>query len=308
MILNTENKYICKDKEKLKEIMKREGFIFKDSTLQRDEYFIDLNSKMLSKEACIRLRCTNNKEIVLSFDGTIENISSLDIKDMQKIHSDISQYENIISFLADLGYYKYVSLNILKETYVKKDKEYYYNIRIDTVENVGEFIDYSIYTESNDTEKANSIFDKFEKTLEEALSEQVKNKYRDYSAKYIYNTLYKGDNLKKILVEMDKILCDLDSNNIENTIKNKYTILNLELIEKIEQMGIEVSVVYSSADEELVENIKTYLNKVGYAPNFMNITQIKEIAVRETLIIEKQKKIEFSEVALCIINNKKDRE
>ena len=220
----------------------------------------------------------------------------------------ISQYENIISFLADLGYYKYVSLNILKETYVKKDKEYYYNIRIDTVENVGEFIDYSIYTESNDTEKANSIFDKFEKTLEEALSEQVKNKYRDYSAKYIYNTLYKGDNLKKILVEMDKILCDLDSNNIENTIKNKYTILNLELIEKIEQMGIEVSVVYSSADEELVENIKTYLNKVGYAPNFMNITQIKEIAVRETLIIEKQKKIEFSEVALCIINNKKDRE
>ena len=36
---------------------------------------------------------------------------------------------------------------------------------------------------------------------------------------------------------------------------------------------------------------------------FLNIKEIKEIAVKETLIIEKQKKYSFSEVALVILNN-----
>ena len=84
---------------------------------------------------------------------------------------------------------------------------------------------------------------------------------------------------------------------------NKYVISNLELIEKLEQRNLEVSIVYNNKDEELVYKIKEVLNKIGYNPKFLNIKEIKEISVKETLILEKQKKYGFSEVALVILNN-----
>ena len=74
------------------------------------------------------------------------------------------------------------------------------------------------------------------------------------------------------------------------------------LIEKLEHLGIDVSIVYSNPSSELVENIKATLSKIGYKPKFMNIKEIKEIAVRETLIIENQKRIGFSEVGMIISN------
>lgn len=300
--IKSENKYLCEDKNKLKELMKEEGFIFKNSTIQRDEYFIDTHNKLLSKDSCIRIRVINDKRLVLSFNGNIENVSSLDIKEADKVFLDIAEYGNIVSFLADLGYYKYVSINVLKETYVKKEKEYYYSISIDTIEDVGEFIDYDVYTEEDNEEKTKEIFEKFEETINSCLGEKIEEKYRDYSSKVIFNTKLKGNYVKKILVELEKIFINLDQTNIEESIKNKYTILNLEFIEKLEHLGIDVSVVFSNSNSELVENIKSTLSKIGYSPKFMNIKEIKEIAVRETLIIENQKKIDFSEVGLIILN------
>lgn len=302
MTIKSQNKYLCEDKTKLKELMKEEGFIFKNSALKRDNYFIDTNNELVAKDACIRVRCENDKRIILSFNGDTENISSLDIKAQDKVFLDIAEYGNIISFLADLGYYKYISLNVLKETYVKKEKEYYYSISIDTIEDVGEFIDYDVYTEEDNEEKTNEIFKKFEETMSACLGNKIEEKYRDYSSKVLFNTKLKGNYVKKILVELEKIFVNLDKDNVEESIKNKYTILNLELIEKLEQLGIDVSIVFSNPNTELVENIKAVLSKIGYGPKFINIKEIKEIAVRETLIIENQKRIDFSEVGLIILN------
>ena len=298
--IKSENKYLCEDKNKLKELMKEEGFIFKNSTMQKDEYFVDTHGRLLSKDSSVRIRIVNDKRLVLSFNGNIENVSSLDIKTADKVFLDIAEYGNIVSFLADFGYYKYVSINVLKETYVKKEKEYYYSISIDTIEDVGEFIDYDVYTEEENEEKTKEVFKKFEETMNSCLGEEIKLKYRDYSAQTLFNTKLKGNYVKKILVELEKIFINLDQTNIQESIKNKYTILNLELIEKLEHLGIDVSIVYSNPSSELVENIKGTLSKIGYNPKFMNIKEIKEIAVRETLIIENQKKISFSEVGMII--------
>ena len=49
-------------------------------------------------------------------------------------------------------------------------------------------------------------------------------------------------------------------------------------------------------DEEIT--LESYLKKC-------NIKDIKELAVKETLILEKQKKIEFSEVAFMVLSNRK---
>lgn len=302
-IRKSNSKYICAKKEKIKEFIKKEGFIFKDSVVQKDEYFIDLNSKMLKNESCIRVRTIKDKNIILSFEGNVENLSQISIKDSRNVFCSTLEYDNIINFLADIGYYKYISVNILKEAYVKKEKEFYYTIGIDTVEELGEFIDFEIYTESEDLNKIEKVFENFKRELENILGDKLKLKYRDYFSKYMYKEFFKGDNLKKILVELDKIINMESISNLESDIRDKYIISNLELIEKLEQKNIDISIVYNNKDENLVNKIKELLNKIGYNPKFMNIKEIKEIAVKETLIIEKQKKYSFSEISLIILNN-----
>lgn len=303
--IKSKTKYFCNDKEKLKEFIKSEGFIFKSSTLENDEYFLDTNFEMIDNDSCIRVRTVNNKDVILSFEGIVKNLSQIDIRDSRNVNLDISQKDNIISFLSDMGYYKYVSMNILKETFVKKDKEYYYSISIDTIENVGEFVDFDIYTDVEDKGAINNIFYDFERKVESCVKEHVNAKYRDYTSRYLYKNFLKGEFLNRILIEIDKIFVNLDAYNIEDSIKDNLTILNLELIEKLEQIGINIEIVYSNSDEIMVNTLKKILNKIGYSPKFINIKEIKEIAIKETLIIEKQKKIDFSEVAFMVIVNRK---
>lgn len=303
--IKSKTKYFCNDKEKLKEFIKSEGFIFKSSTLENDEYFLDTDFEMIDNDSCIRVRTVNNKDVILSFEGIVKNLSQIDIRDSRNVNLDISQKDNIISFLSDMGYYKYVSMNILKETFVKKDKEYYYSISIDTIENVGEFVDFDIYTDVEDKGAINNIFYDFERKVESCVKEHVNAKYRDYTSKYLYKNFLKGEFLNRILIELDKIFVNLDAYNIEDSIKDNLTMLNLELIEKLEQIGINIEIVYSNSDEIMVNTLKKILNKIGYSPKFINIKEIKEIAIKETLIIEKQKKIDFSEVAFMVIVNRK---
>ncbi|MGN1013094.1 MAG: hypothetical protein ACI4ON_04625 [Clostridia bacterium] len=302
--IKSRTKYCCKDKEKLKEFMKSEGFIFKNSTLEKDEYYLDTDFKLLDNNTCIRLRTINNKEVVLSFDGMVENLSQIDIKDKQNVHLDISQKDSISNFMANIGYYRYVSMNILKETYVRKDRDFYYSISIDTIENIGEFVDYDIYTENEDTNLINNVFYDFESKVESCVGEKIDIKYRDYASKYLYNTLLKGDSLNRILVELDKIFVNINPEKLEDSIKDNISILNLELIEKLEQNGINIEIVHSNSDQLMVTTLRKILDRVGYNPKFINIKDIKEIAVKETLIIEKQKKLEFSEIALMILANR----
>lgn len=303
--IKSRTKYYCKDKEKLKEFMKSEGFIFKNSTLENDEYYLDTDFKLLENNTCIRLRTINNKEVVLSFDGMVENLSQIDIKDKQNVYLDISQKDSISNFMANIGYYRYVSMNILKETYIRKDRDFYYSISIDTIENIGEFVDYDIYTENEDTNLINNVFYNFESKVESCVGEKIDIKYRDYVSRYLYNTLLKGDSLNKILVELDKIFVNINSEKLEDSIKDNISILNLELIEKLEQNGINIEIVHSNSDQLMITTLRKILDRVGYNPKFINIKDIKEIAVKETLIIEKQKKLEFSEIALMILSNRK---
>lgn len=303
--IKSRTKYYCKDKEKLKEFMKSEGFIFKNSTLENDEYYLDTDFKLLENNTCIRLRTINNKEVVLSFDGMVENLSQIDIKDKQNVYLDVSQKDSISNFMANIGYYRYVSMNILKETYIRKDRDFYYSISIDTIENIGEFVDYDIYTENEDTNLINNVFYDFESKVESCVGEKIDIKYRDYVSRYLYNTLLKGDSLNKILVELDKIFVNINSEKLEDSIKDNISILNLELIEKLEQNGINIEIVHSNPDQLMITTLRKILDRVGYNPKFINIKDIKEIAVKETLIIEKQKKLEFSEIALMILANRK---
>ena len=301
-IIKSKSKYVCKDSDKLKEFLLKEGFIFKSSNVRADEYYIDQDMEMLENDSCIRIRTINNKDIELLFDGNVRGVS-LEVKDKQLVHMDVSQRDFIAKFMTDLGYYKYVSMSILRETYIKKDKEHYYSINIDTIANIGEFIDYDIYTDANSSETEKK-FDEFESKISECIGESIDKEYRDYISKLMYNKFLKGEFLNRILVELEKIFVYIDLNNIEESIKENTTLINLELIEQLEQKGIQVEIVYSNLSDEQIEKIKNVLDKMGYNPSFINIKEIKELAVKETYILEKQKKIEFSEAAFIVLSQR----
>lgn len=301
-IIKSKSKYVCKDSDKLKEFLLKEGFIFKSSNVRADEYYIDQDMEMLENDSCIRIRTINNKDIELLFDGNVRGVS-LEVKDKQLVHMDVSQRDFIAKFMTDLGYYKYVSMSILRETYIKKDKEHYYSINIDTIADIGEFIDYDIYTDANSSETEKK-FDEFESKISECIGESIDKEYRDYISKLMYNKFLKGEFLSRILVELEKIFVYIDLNNIEESIKENTTLINLELIEQLEQKGIQVEIVYSNLSDEQIEKIKNVLDKMGYNPSFINIKDIKELAVKETYILEKQKKIEFSEAAFIVLSQR----
>ena len=301
--LKSEYKYICADKEAFKRLMQEEGFIFKENYSIHDDFLIDVDENMILNNSCIRLRSINDKELYLNFESDKEVLSRIDLKIFDKVKIDIDKKNEILSLMSSMGYYKYVSVNILKEMYIKKEREYYYTIYVNDVENVGMFIDFEIYTENDNKIELEDKFDDFSSIISSIMKYRILMKYRDYISNYFYKTLYKGENLKKVLVELDKIFIDINMQNIEDSIRNKYTILNLELIEKLEQFGIEVDVVHSHMKDTDIINIKRVINILGYNIRFMDIKEIKEISVKETLIIEKQKKQDFSEFALVIIKN-----
>ena len=301
--LKSEYKYICADKEAFKRLMQEEGFIFKENYSIHDDFLIDVDENMILNNSCIRLRSINDKELYLNFESDKEVLSRIDLKIFDKVKIDIDEKNEILSLMSSMGYYKYVSVNILKEMYIKKEREYYYTIYVNDVENVGMFIDFEIYTENDNKIELEDKFDDFSSIISSIMKDRILMKYRNYISNYFYKTLYKGESLKKVLVELDKIFIDINMQNIEDSIRNKYTILNLELIEKLEQFGIEVDVVHSHMKDTDIINIKRVINILGYNIRFMDIKEIKEISVKETLIIEKQKKQDFSEFALVIIKN-----
>ncbi len=302
-IIKSKSKYECKDQDKLKDFLLKEGFIFKNSNIRVDEYYIDQNMEMLEDNSCIRIRTINNKDIELLFEGNIRGISQIEIKDKQLVHMDVSQRDYIAKFMTDIGYYKFVSMNILRETYIKKDKQYYYSINIDTIADIGEFIDYDIYTEENE-ESVNKKFEDFEENIKDCIGKSLDCEYRDYISNLMYENKFKGEFLNRILVELEKVFEYIDLDNLEESIKENSTLLNLELIEQLEQKGIQVEIVYSNLTDEQIENFKEVLDRIGYNPSFINIKDIKELAVKETLIIEKQKKIDFSEVAFIVLRHR----
>ena len=230
-IIKSKSKYECKDQDKLKDFLLKEGFIFKNSNIRVDEYYIDQDMEMLDNNSCIRIRTINNKDIELLFEGNIRGISQIEIQDKQLVHMDVSQRDYIAKFMTDIGYYKFVSMNILRETYIKKDKQYYYSINIDTIADIGEFIDYDIYTEENE-ESVNKKFEAFEENIQDCIGKSLDCEYRDYISNLMYENKFKGEFLNRILVELEKIFVYIDLNNIEESIKENTTLINLELKEK----------------------------------------------------------------------------
>lgn len=145
--------------------------------------------------------------------------------------------------LGSLGFYSYTTVTKSRSVYTKVEDNIEYNIMIDTVKNIGAFIEFEILSDEsfgidNLTCKLNELIDNF-KSLD---LEKAMFPYRDYSAKTIYDKYLKDK--KTIIIDFNNILLNKNSTkeitaeNI-NTLTSNYnynTIVNLELLKKIKEM------------------------------------------------------------------------
>ena len=143
--------------------------------------------------------------------------------------------------LGSLGFYSYTTVTKSRSVYTKTEDNIEYNIMIDTVKNIGAFIEFEILSDEsfgidNLTCKLNELIDNF-KSLD---LEKAMFPYRDYSAKTIYDKYLKDK--KTIIIDFDNILLNKNSTeeitteNINTLASNYNTIVNLELLKKIKEI------------------------------------------------------------------------
>ena len=143
--------------------------------------------------------------------------------------------------LSSLGFYSYTTVTKSRSVYTKTENNIEYNIMIDTVKNIGAFIEFEILSDEsfgidNLTCKLNGLIDNF-KSLD---LEKAMFPYRDYSAKTIYDKYLKDK--KTIIIDFDNILLNKNSTeeitveNINTLTSNYNTIVNLELLKKIKEI------------------------------------------------------------------------
>ena len=158
--------------------------------------------------------------------------------------------------LGSLGFYSYTTVKKSRSVYTKTENNIEYNIMIDTVKNIGAFIEFEILSDEsfgidNLTCKLNELIDNF-KSLD---LEKAMFPYRDYSAKTIYDKYLKDK--KTIIIDFDNILLNKNSTeeitteNINTLTSNYNTIVNFELLKKIKEIRKD------KINFELISNINT---------------------------------------------------
>lgn len=205
MKVETEKKYYCLDPMSLIKIAEQLNFKKIEETEETDEYFTDINSKFIKNRTCLRIRKENNKNMEITYKGKSDSLLGLFCKLENNIKCNIEDYSNYISLLSALGYYSYVVVNKKRLVYELDSKKYKYSIMLDTLPEIGGFVEFEILSEQikstkNELQKElDNFINKF-KILK--LKEAVEP-YRDIVAKHILNKLFNKKNISSLCINLD---------------------------------------------------------------------------------------------------------
>lgn len=247
--IETEKKYYSINNNELVKRINKFGYKLVSKEYQSDEYFTDINSEYIKKRTCLRIRKVGDKNI-LTFKGESKDFDSSFTKLNLSFETLSNNYDNLIDLFSMMGYFSYVIVNKNRQTYEKQDGSLIYSIMVDSIEDLGDFIEFEISSSRKnidiDTlrEKLNQFVSKFsDLCLEEAYMP-----YRDYEALKEYNLVLPSKSIKGVHINIDELLKDYEKDfynyfksvmksvNINVKIKdykdNKYS-LNKELENKI---------------------------------------------------------------------------
>ena len=106
---------------------------------------------------------------------------------------DVKDYEDTKYMLKELGYIEYVSFKKNRKVYSKLIENFEYNIMIDSIQGVGNFIELEIL--ANNEEEKERLHDELDRFVEKMECQNLKEKekpYRDLVKEYQDNLNKKG--------------------------------------------------------------------------------------------------------------------
>lgn len=208
MKVETERKYYCIQPENLIKIAENLNFkkIYEEE--ESDEYFTDINSNFIKNRTCLRIRKNSNDNMEITYKGKSDSLSGLYCKLENSITVNMSEYDNYINLFTSLGYYSYVEVNKKRMVYELGDKKYKYSIMIDTLYEIGGFVEFEIISDQNNStrEELNKELHKFVSKFEDLKLKEVNEPYRDIVAKYICKKTIFNKNVLNICVNLDSEL------------------------------------------------------------------------------------------------------
>ena len=210
--VETEQKYYCFNPEKLIEKINELGFNELNKKSESDEYFTDINSEYIVNRTCLRIRKTNNSKMEITFKGKSSSLLGKYCKLENNISADIGEYENFVNLFTSLGFYSYCEVIKERLTFEKYDDKYKYSIMIDSLPNIGGFVEFEILSEQKDSTKdeLNIALKKFVNAFVDLNLKEETRPYRDVVADYIYSKNCPKDKLEDIYVNIDEFIVNYE--------------------------------------------------------------------------------------------------
>ena len=179
-LIELEASYCIENFEEILKKIKEKNYKFNYEVQEQDTYYTDKKLEFIKTKTCLRTRKTNNEKLELTFKPKTTDSTEKYGKKEVNISLNVNDLEDIKFILNGLGYDEYISFTKNRIVYTKNEYGFEHNIMLDSIENVGNFIELEIIAHTEDEkEKLHDELDRFTSEFEcEKLKEKTKP-YRD---------------------------------------------------------------------------------------------------------------------------------
>ena len=145
--------------EDILEKIKEQNFKLVEDSVEEDTCFTDKNLEFVKSRTCLRTRKTNEDFLELTYNST-EKYGKKEVN----LRLDPKDYEDTKYVINQLGYIEYVSFKKYRQVYSKNINGFEYNIMIDKIDGVGNFIELEILANTEEEKEKALLLQTLEKT------------------------------------------------------------------------------------------------------------------------------------------------
>lgn len=184
-VIELEKGFVLNDNHLIKEEAIEKGFKLAHEVEETDTYFTDKDKEFVRTRTCLRIRRIDSKYMELTYKAKSSQNTERYGKKEVNIQVKPTDYEDLVTVLSGLGYIKYVEFTKYRKVYSKKENNVEYNIMLDNIKGIGDFVEFEIITHedvsnSEREKKLADFIDEFNMTN----GVEKKKPYRDIAKEY----------------------------------------------------------------------------------------------------------------------------